>query len=555
MFCGGGEEKGECVLETPRIGVNPGIESLLAVLKLLEEELGLVASPVVASKLQLRSGGTSAALIKMARSLSPAQLLGDDPFPEFLLCDLDKSEGLELAARAPAARRFLLHAALDVTGDMSVVLEASCVDAGVLAGGDLIALLRRDDGQVGLLDHRIRGSILQAQENYDIANANRALARAAKRAGYRAASYLYSSRVKATMRRGDLAADVLREASLQLRHGFTHNSYTLARGVATSGSSLAPQAQRIMGHAAFWNGNLRAARTAFAAQRQDIPLGVAESEVLETIDWLREDQCPPPKPANVALKLRPLVVAERDEGLLDDLTRTLDLWAAKEFEAFDTLTTQIALSAYLRTQKGINPWGPHQGKKLTPVLGALLRIADVGVCIQAGHWEQAAQVMESSVRMVPLTVLPGGIVAGTMSLLATSRGSSWSRLGDYFGGIGESEQTRPVGPAPGNGLIALINEYPSREGGTSVRRAEASSPWADAPKPLSDSSQLAALSRRQKDVYRLLLKGHTNAEIGILLGISERTVEAHLAHVYQKLGVHSRAALISRDLGNLRSST
>ena len=52
---------------------------------------------------------------------------------------------------------------------------------------------------------------------------------------------------------------------------------------------------------------------------------------------------------------------------------------------------------------------------------------------------------------------------------------------------------------------------------------------------------LARLSERELEVSRLLARGKTNKEIGMLLGISPRTVQIHVAHIFDKLGVHSRA--------------
>jgi DNA-binding CsgD family transcriptional regulator len=44
-------------------------------------------------------------------------------------------------------------------------------------------------------------------------------------------------------------------------------------------------------------------------------------------------------------------------------------------------------------------------------------------------------------------------------------------------------------------------------------------------------------------------EGLTNPEVGRRLFISARTVGHHLAHVYQKLGIHSRGALIKEFAG------
>jgi DNA-binding CsgD family transcriptional regulator len=48
------------------------------------------------------------------------------------------------------------------------------------------------------------------------------------------------------------------------------------------------------------------------------------------------------------------------------------------------------------------------------------------------------------------------------------------------------------------------------------------------------------LSRREMDVVRLVAHGKTNEEIGMILGISGKTAQHHLARAYRKLGVFSR---------------
>lgn len=49
------------------------------------------------------------------------------------------------------------------------------------------------------------------------------------------------------------------------------------------------------------------------------------------------------------------------------------------------------------------------------------------------------------------------------------------------------------------------------------------------------------LSDREVEVLRLVARGKSNREIGTLLGISHRTAQNHVAHIYDKIGVYSRA--------------
>jgi DNA-binding NarL/FixJ family response regulator len=48
------------------------------------------------------------------------------------------------------------------------------------------------------------------------------------------------------------------------------------------------------------------------------------------------------------------------------------------------------------------------------------------------------------------------------------------------------------------------------------------------------------LSERERDVLRLLVQGLANKRIARELGISEKTVKAHLTHIFQRIGVTDR---------------
>lgn len=53
------------------------------------------------------------------------------------------------------------------------------------------------------------------------------------------------------------------------------------------------------------------------------------------------------------------------------------------------------------------------------------------------------------------------------------------------------------------------------------------------------------LTGRELEVLQRVAQGERSKEIAVRLGISERTVKAHLASIYNKLGVDSRAAAIA----------
>jgi DNA-binding NarL/FixJ family response regulator len=57
-----------------------------------------------------------------------------------------------------------------------------------------------------------------------------------------------------------------------------------------------------------------------------------------------------------------------------------------------------------------------------------------------------------------------------------------------------------------------------------------------------------ALTLREREVLSRAAEGLTNREIGHVLGISDRTVQAHLSHIFDKLGVASRTEAVTVGL-------
>ena len=76
----------------------------------------------------------------------------------------------------------------------------------------------------------------------------------------------------------------------------------------------------------------------------------------------------------------------------------------------------------------------------------------------------------------------------------------------------------------------------------SLIMAGASSSRSDA----TDPGLVAGLTSRELEVLRLLVAGGSNREIADALFVSPRTVQAHLANLFGKLEVHTRAAAVAR---------
>lgn len=62
----------------------------------------------------------------------------------------------------------------------------------------------------------------------------------------------------------------------------------------------------------------------------------------------------------------------------------------------------------------------------------------------------------------------------------------------------------------------------------------------------SPSPPVEPLTERELEVLRLAARGYTNKAIGVQLGISDRTVQGHLAHVFAKLQAGSRTEAVMR---------
>lgn len=56
--------------------------------------------------------------------------------------------------------------------------------------------------------------------------------------------------------------------------------------------------------------------------------------------------------------------------------------------------------------------------------------------------------------------------------------------------------------------------------------------------------KLALLTPREKEVFKLICTGLPNKVVASMLGVTERTIEAHRAHIFRKMEVRNLAHLL-----------
>jgi DNA-binding NarL/FixJ family response regulator len=112
-------------------------------------------------------------------------------------------------------------------------------------------------------------------------------------------------------------------------------------------------------------------------------------------------------------------------------------------------------------------------------------------------------------------------------------GAGLGRLGEPDRGISELQQAERTFFAFGALREADSAAHELRRlGWRGPRRAR------DAPR-----SVMEKLSAREREVAVLVAAGKRNRDVAAALFLSEKTIESHLARIYDKLGIRSRAAL------------
>jgi DNA-binding NarL/FixJ family response regulator len=189
-------------------------------------------------------------------------------------------------------------------------------------------------------------------------------------------------------------------------------------------------------------------------------------------------------------------------------------------------------------------------------LAALLATADdlevVGAAADGDEAVRLAEELAPDVVLMDLSmpVLDGAsatrevlrVRPGTAVVVLTSF-SDQPRVADALAAGAVGYQLKDSEPAD---LLAAVRAAAAGHAPLDPRVARALLPD---PRGAAAASPLDGLSAREREVLALVAKGLANKQVGRALGISERTVKAHLGRVFRQIGVADRtsAALWARE--------
>jgi len=197
---------------------------------------------------------------------------------------------------------------------------------------------------------------------------------------------------------------------------------------------------------------------------------------------------------------------------------------------------RVSVPNSILTNPGPLDWGAWERVRLNPyytgrILGPIEALAPVAEIATAAH-ERLDGSGYPQHRMAPALSLPARVLAAADMAFAMS-------------------EDRPHRPALSAETIARLLVAEAGSGRLDARAVDAVLASMGLPERAAPAATYG-LSERELEVSRLLARGKSNKEIGAHLHISPRTVQIHVAHIFDKLGVRSRAGaaiwLIEHDL-------
>lgn len=193
-------------------------------------------------------------------------------------------------------------------------------------------------------------------------------------------------------------------------------------------------------------------------------------------------------------------------------------------QAFDRLSGLARLEGNLDEAETLAKRGLELHHRIGDVVGTVCSLESVaGLAVDGGRWQAAAQLLSTAQAQLDAV----GYVRsardqarheGEVNAVRTALGE------DDFA----SAWTEGAATSPEAAVAYAMKGRASRE------------------RPATGWDSLTPAERQ---VAELVGQGLTNPEVGRRLFVSPRTVGHHLAHIYQKLGIHARSALIKELAG------
>jgi DNA-binding CsgD family transcriptional regulator len=203
---------------------------------------------------------------------------------------------------------------------------------------------------------------------------------------------------------------------------------------------------------------------------------------------------------------------------------------------------RVALAVDMRNPH-MRPWTPDYVEALLD-LGRIEQAGDL-----LGAWEADATALART-RVAPQVTRCRGLIAAAegsvddAASLLESAVEQHERIGDPF----------PRGRALLALGVARRRQRQKAAARTALEEAHSTfvrlgaEMWAERARAelgrIGGRSREVGLTAAEQRVAVLVVRGHTNREVAASLFLAERTIEAHLSHVYAKLGVRSRAELV-----------